>query len=84
MDELIEFVEKPVAQEMYMIAGWRQWADAGVDFVGLAAVSRRKNGGEKNRAGQVGRVLHVPSPWHAPVLASRNQAGGRVSQRVEV
>ena len=29
MDELIELVEKPVAEELYMIAGWRQWADAG-------------------------------------------------------
>jgi proteasome assembly chaperone (PAC2) family protein len=29
MDELIELSEKPVAEEMYLIAGWRQWADAG-------------------------------------------------------
>jgi proteasome assembly chaperone (PAC2) family protein len=29
MDELIEFLEKPMAEEMYLIAGWRQWADAG-------------------------------------------------------
>jgi proteasome assembly chaperone (PAC2) family protein len=29
MDDLLEFIEKPVAEEMYMIAGWRQWADAG-------------------------------------------------------
>jgi len=29
MDELIELREKPVAEEMYLIAGWRQWADAG-------------------------------------------------------
>ena len=29
MDELIELREKPMAEETYMIAGWRQWADAG-------------------------------------------------------
>ncbi|MEP7200511.1 MAG: PAC2 family protein [Chloroflexota bacterium] len=29
MDELLELSEKPTADEIYMIAGWRQWADAG-------------------------------------------------------
>ncbi len=29
MDELVTLSEKPVADEMYMLAGWRQWADAG-------------------------------------------------------
>jgi predicted ATP-grasp superfamily ATP-dependent carboligase len=29
MDVLVEFSEKPVAEEIVMIAGWRQWADAG-------------------------------------------------------
>lgn len=29
MDELVELWEKPEAEEIYMIAGWRQWADAG-------------------------------------------------------
>ncbi len=29
MDELVELLEKPKAEEIYMIAGWRQWADAG-------------------------------------------------------
>ena len=29
MNPLIELSEKPVADEIYMIAGWRQWADAG-------------------------------------------------------
>jgi proteasome assembly chaperone (PAC2) family protein len=29
MDELIELYERPQAQEIFMIAGWRQWADAG-------------------------------------------------------
>jgi proteasome assembly chaperone (PAC2) family protein len=29
MDELVKIWEKPVAEEIYMIAGWHQWADAG-------------------------------------------------------
>ncbi len=29
MDELLELKERPKADEIYMIAGWRQWADAG-------------------------------------------------------
>jgi proteasome assembly chaperone (PAC2) family protein len=29
MDELIELQERPEAKEIYMIAGWNQWADAG-------------------------------------------------------
>lgn len=29
MDSLVELWERPTAQEVYMIAGWRQWADAG-------------------------------------------------------
>ncbi len=29
MDELLSFEELPQTQNLYMIAGWRQWADAG-------------------------------------------------------
>ncbi len=29
MDNLLELWEKPTSEERYMIAGWRQWADAG-------------------------------------------------------
>jgi proteasome assembly chaperone (PAC2) family protein len=29
MDDLLELREKPAAEEVYMIAGWRQWADGG-------------------------------------------------------
>src|SRR5438093_13187329 len=35
MDELVELIEKPEAEEMFMIAGWRQWADAGATSSGL-------------------------------------------------
>jgi len=29
MDDLLRLFEKPETEELYMIAGWRQWADAG-------------------------------------------------------
>jgi len=35
MSNLYELLEKPQADEMYMIAGWRQWADAGSVSSGL-------------------------------------------------
>lgn len=35
MDKLIELWEHPRAKEIYMIAGWRQWADAGEISSGL-------------------------------------------------
>jgi proteasome assembly chaperone (PAC2) family protein len=35
MDDLVKLWEKPVAGEKFMIAGWRQWADAGVVSSGL-------------------------------------------------
>ena len=35
MDELVKLWERPRAEEIYMIAGWRQWADAGSISSGL-------------------------------------------------
>ncbi len=35
MDDLIELWENPTAEEIVMIAGWRQWADAGSISSGL-------------------------------------------------
>ena len=35
MDELVELSHVPVADEIYMIVGWRQWADAGAISSGL-------------------------------------------------
>jgi len=35
MDELIELWERPTADEIYMIVGWHQWADAGSISSGL-------------------------------------------------
>jgi predicted ATP-grasp superfamily ATP-dependent carboligase len=35
MDDLVELWEKPTAEEIYMIVGWHQWADAGAISSGL-------------------------------------------------
>lgn len=35
MNDLIKFWEEPIASEIYMIAGWHQWADAGSVSSGL-------------------------------------------------
>jgi proteasome assembly chaperone (PAC2) family protein len=35
MDDLLEFTERPNCEEAYLIAGWRQWADAGAVSSGL-------------------------------------------------
>ncbi len=35
MDQLIELTERPQNDEIYLIAGWRQWADAGSMSSGL-------------------------------------------------
>lgn len=35
MSEAVELLEQPEAEEMYMLAGWRQWADAGSTSSGL-------------------------------------------------
>lgn len=35
MDDVVELWEKPESKQMYMIAGWHQWADAGTISSGL-------------------------------------------------
>lgn len=35
MDELIELWDQPIVAEAYLLAGWRQWADAGAVSSGL-------------------------------------------------
>ena len=35
MSDLVEIWERPTANEIFMIAGWRQWADAGSSSSGL-------------------------------------------------
>jgi hypothetical protein len=55
MDNLFNLWEKPVAEEIYMIAGWHQWADAGsissglpqylIDLTDARAIGEIKSGG---------------------------------------
>jgi proteasome assembly chaperone (PAC2) family protein len=47
MDELLEFSERPTCQEAYMIAGWRQWADAGAISSGLPVYLAEQLGARK-------------------------------------
>jgi proteasome assembly chaperone (PAC2) family protein len=47
MDELIELSDQPVAEEKYMIAGWRQWADAGAISSNLPQYLIEQNGAKK-------------------------------------
>lgn len=47
MDNLVELWDKPVAKEMYMIAGWRQWADAGSVSSGLPQYLVAQTGARK-------------------------------------
>jgi hypothetical protein len=35
MPDTVEFTEHPTAKHIYMIVGWRQWADAGSTSSGL-------------------------------------------------
>lgn len=47
MDELVELWEQPEADEIYMIAGWHQWADAGSISSGLPEYLIAKTGARK-------------------------------------
>lgn len=47
MDELVELWEKPAAGEIYMIAGWHQWADAGNISSGLPEYLLKQTGARK-------------------------------------
>ena len=47
MDELVELWEKPVADEIYMIVGWNQWADAGNISSGLPEYLIQKTDAQK-------------------------------------
>lgn len=51
MADVVEFWERPEAKEMYMIVGWRQWADAGSISSSLPHYLV-----EQNNARQIGRI----------------------------
>lgn len=47
VDNLVNLWEKPAEEEVYMIAGWNQWADAGSISSGLPRYLVKKTGAEK-------------------------------------
>ena len=47
MVDALKLWEKPVADEVYMIAGWRQWADAGSISSGLPRYLIERTGAKK-------------------------------------
>lgn len=51
MDELLELTAKPIEDEIYMLAGWRQWADAGSISSALPRYLIKQTG-----AKQIGRM----------------------------
>ncbi len=57
MDALVELAEKPAAREIYMIAGWRQWADAGSVSSEMPEYLIEKTG-----ARRIGRIK--PDPFY--------------------
>jgi len=66
MDDLVELWAKPTAEEMYMIAGWRQWADAGSISSGLPryliALTRAQKIGEIKPHGFY--LFQIPGAHH--------------------
>ena len=47
MSDAVELLERPEAEEMYMIVGWRQWADAGSTSSGLPEYLIEQTGARK-------------------------------------
>jgi proteasome assembly chaperone (PAC2) family protein len=47
MNDLVELWEKPLAEEVYMIVGWHQWADAGAISSGLPQYLIEQTGARK-------------------------------------
>src|SRR5690606_5346996 len=47
MPDRVEIWEKPAAPEVYMLAGWRQWADAGSVSSGLPQYLIQQTGARK-------------------------------------
>ena len=47
MSDAVEILERPEARELYMIAGWNQWADAGSISSGLPQYLIQQTGAER-------------------------------------
>jgi proteasome assembly chaperone (PAC2) family protein len=66
MDQLVEILEKPAAEELFMIAGWDQWADAGAISSALPPYLVERTGarriGEINPDGFY--IFQIPGTHH--------------------
>jgi proteasome assembly chaperone (PAC2) family protein len=66
MDQLIDISERPDAQEINMIAGWEQWADAGAISSGLPPYLVERTGAR--RIGQIKPdgfyIFQIPGTHH--------------------
>lgn len=83
MDELVELWEQPKAEEMYLIAGWHQWADAGNVSSGLPQYLI-----EQLRARLIGRIapdqfylFQIPGTHHLLRPEVKLHEGYRVALR---
>jgi proteasome assembly chaperone (PAC2) family protein len=83
MDDLLEFTETPVCEESYMIAGWRQWADAGAVSSALPQYLVDQTGAR--RIGQIRSdsfyLFQIPGSQHFLRPEIKLQGGYRVELR---
>jgi proteasome assembly chaperone (PAC2) family protein len=66
MNELFRLREQPAARELYLLAGWQQWADAGNISSGLPEYVIEKTGARRIGELNVGRcyLFQVPGTHH--------------------
>jgi predicted ATP-grasp superfamily ATP-dependent carboligase len=83
MDNLLEFTDKPFCEESYMIAGWRQWADAGAVSSALPRYLIDQNGAQ--RIGQIRSdsfyLFQIPGSQHFLRPEIKLQEGYRAELR---
>jgi proteasome assembly chaperone (PAC2) family protein len=85
MDKLVDLWEKPQAETIYMIAGWRQWADAGSISSGLPQYLVELTGARK--IGQIRTdgfyLFQVPGTHHFLRPEIKLEQGHRKEMRMQ-
>src|SRR5450759_3749029 len=85
MDKLVDLWEKPQAETIYMIAGWRQWADAGSVSSGLPQYLVELTGARK--IGQIRTdgfyLFQVPGTHHFLRPEIKLEQGHRKEMRMQ-
>jgi predicted ATP-grasp superfamily ATP-dependent carboligase len=81
MDQLVEILQKPAAAEVFMIAGWEQWADAGAISSGLPPYLVERTGAQ--RVGEIKPegfyIFQIPGTHHFLRPEIRLEGGHRQS-----